>query len=450
MTGRSRTKPVRFDEALAHAIGVVSRNRAALGDSPVLIRDLYGRIRIALREEEIPEDRRKKIERLRPRLHTALGGFSPGEGSLFLFRSDVFDAASIFAADDLRPLGEAGPGVMLLDRHGDGTDWMRSPIEPATETRVPRVTLFGIKGGVGRSTALAVWAWTLAGRHGKRVLIVDLDLESPGVSHSLLGVADRPDAGVADYLVEDAVGQADDDLLRDMIGVSPLSRGLGGVIHVVPAGGGNDRDYLSKLSRAYLGFPREGKRLDFGGRVAEMVRRLEAATGAEIVLIDSRAGLHDIAAVTVTRLQATALLFAIDTHQTWSSYGVLFNHWRLYPELGRSVRQRLQMVAGMVPETLRPEYLARFRENAYELFANNLYDTEGEGTGAAEDELDGFNYGLTDDAAPHSPLPIYWRREFQDFDPVERPAAVPLDHMAAHYGEFMKQANRLVFDGGLE
>jgi MinD-like ATPase involved in chromosome partitioning or flagellar assembly len=43
------------------------------------------------------------------------------------------------------------------------------------------VTFYSFKGGVGRTTALAACAWQLA-RAGKRVAIIDLDLEAPGIA----------------------------------------------------------------------------------------------------------------------------------------------------------------------------------------------------------------------------------------------------------------------------
>jgi Mrp family chromosome partitioning ATPase len=56
---------------------------------------------------------------------------------------------------------------------------------------------FSIKGGVGRSTALAATAWRLA-QAGKRILVLDLDLESPGLSSSLLSPDRQPVYGITD------------------------------------------------------------------------------------------------------------------------------------------------------------------------------------------------------------------------------------------------------------
>ena len=42
-------------------------------------------------------------------------------------------------------------------------------------------TFYSFKGGVGRSLAVMNVAYTLAGR-GRHVLVVDMDLEAPGLS----------------------------------------------------------------------------------------------------------------------------------------------------------------------------------------------------------------------------------------------------------------------------
>src|ERR1035438_2215790 len=45
------------------------------------------------------------------------------------------------------------------------------------------ITFYSFKGGVGRSMALINTAGILAGRRGFRVLVLDLDLEAPGLSY---------------------------------------------------------------------------------------------------------------------------------------------------------------------------------------------------------------------------------------------------------------------------
>jgi len=231
---------IRFQEALEKAIQLAKQHYADLGGQPVLVRDLYARIRIALPiEAPIDETAQKKHEDLAVLFEQALGNFS--HQSVFLYRDELFDSDAIFNSPDKINISKT-PHIDLLDRQITGQDWLRQPI--ASQTSIQRVTVFGIKGGVGRSTALAVWAWYLA-QLGKRVLILDLDLESPGIGQTVLPESNAPDFGIIDWLVEEAVDQADESLLRELVGTSPLvSSGIGD-IRIVPASGTQEKDYIA-------------------------------------------------------------------------------------------------------------------------------------------------------------------------------------------------------------
>jgi Mrp family chromosome partitioning ATPase len=79
--------------------------------------------------------------------------------------------------------GERG-ALRFLENTVVGSDW--AAVEPPVDqAEIPRVALYGVKGGVGRSTAAALLARHLA-EQGETVLVVDLDLESPGVSSLLV------------------------------------------------------------------------------------------------------------------------------------------------------------------------------------------------------------------------------------------------------------------------
>ncbi|MEK8018059.1 MAG: P-loop NTPase [Candidatus Parabeggiatoa sp.] len=159
------------------------------------MRDLYGRIRIVL-PIEAPTDETTQHDDFAALFRQALGHFS--YQSVFLYRDELFDYDALFKSQDKITISKT-PHIDLLERQITGQDWLRQPI--ASQTGIQRVTLFGIKGGVGRSTALAVWAWYLA-QQGKRVLILDLDLESPGIGQTLLPESNAPDFGIIDWLVE--------------------------------------------------------------------------------------------------------------------------------------------------------------------------------------------------------------------------------------------------------
>jgi hypothetical protein len=287
---------------------------------------------------------------------------------------------------------------------------------------------------VGRSTALIIWAWWLA-RQGKQVLIFDLDPESPGVSSTLLPVEHLPDYGIVDWFVEDAVGQSE-IAERAMVAASPLTKDLPGEIRVVPAFGNKTDDYLPKLARCYL--EQTGTAVSsWSQRLLLMVERLETNERPDVVFLDSRAGLHDIAAVLVTRMCADAFLFAVDSAQTWTAYSLLFRHWKRHPQVS-AFRGRLQMVAGMVPETGREDYLRRFREQSWDLFREHIYDD------APAENPDAFSFDLGSEEAPHYPLPIFWNRALQEFDPSASGAGVDEQITLAALSGFMSEANNMV------
>jgi hypothetical protein len=426
-----------FEQALQLAVEKVQRLPPGVVDELTLVRDLRGRIRLLLsgNRTDYPADALIELDKLADELSKALGKYGfPAERTL-LFVDDLMQGAEIAASPDRLRLDTEEPlRLFLLDRQITGQDWLRDTL-PRTTTN-PRVTFFGIKGGVGRSTALVIWAWHLA-RQGKRVLIFDLDLESPGVSSTLLPSEYLPDFGIVDWFVEDGVGQAE-VVEREMVTPSPLSKGQAGDIRVVPAFGRKTGDYLPKLARCYMDAP-EGGVSSWSSRLERLVSRLEQTEAPDVAILDSRAGIHDIAAVAITRLDAQSLLFAVDSVQTWNAYGFLFHHWRQDPELASVVRERLQVVAAMVPETNREDYLKRFREHAWDVFREHLYEE------APPDSTDAFNFDLNDEEAPHYPWPFFWHRALQEFDPVD--SQTGLDEKVAEEAAslFVSRADRLAF-----
>ena len=79
------------------------------------------------------------------------------------------------------------------------------------------VTFYSFKGGVGRTMALANVAAILAGR-GRRVLMIDFDLEAPGLTllarKELAAMPDQNSAGLVE-LVHDFLSDPDGSPLSD-------------------------------------------------------------------------------------------------------------------------------------------------------------------------------------------------------------------------------------------
>jgi cellulose biosynthesis protein BcsQ len=440
----------KFNEALVRAALALQDERLPPQWPVGIVRDVYGKLRFAIDAwRPLPEGEETEGPRsaassddIYPAaalalLETAsltLRPYSTSSG--VLFRDDFSNPASLFEHPDWYqtivtvPAATAQDGsdvpsrevmVRLLDRQVIGQDWLRTR-RFDEQGHPPRVVFYGLKGGVGRSTALAMLAYRLA-RDGKRVLLIDFDLESPGLSGLLLPQDRVATYGLVDWFVEDAVGQGD-DVLRDMVSLSPLADQTEGSIRVAAAMGQGETAYLSKLARAYADTPSPKGPQTFADRMLRITQLLEAQERPDIVLIDSRAGLHDVAAVAISSLASVALLFATDAQQNWQGYRQLFNHWHQRPEVLRQVRERIVMVQALFPESDQADRASRFVQNAWDVFSELIYDELEPGDDASEEA---FSFDLRSEDGPHFPMRVRWNARFQEFDPLRGRSAGGVD-----------------------
>jgi hypothetical protein len=254
-------------------------------------------------------------------------------------------------------------------------------------------------------------------RSGKRVLLVDLDLESPGLSALLLPAVNLPEAGIVDWFIASALG-AEDQILDKLLALSPVSEALDGEIRVASAKGSNDRDYLAKLVRIYSEVPTKGGTGRLSDKIVKLIESLEAKEKPDFVLIDSRGGLHELAAVALGRLADIGLLFCQNSQQSWDGYKTLFDHWSSRPQVSRVIRERLKMVYALFPESRQADELSAFRERSWDLFRERLYDEV-----SPEDSsggLDLFSFDESDTDAPHTPLVVRWNPRLVEYDPRVR------------------------------
>lgn len=424
---------VRFDEAwrVTQLIGrdVVIRT----GQSVVVLRDLIGRVSLVV------DDRAQVLAAAErdvatSRVRTEAGRFAAA--TPVLQASEMFAAEGIFSDPNVIWSSQV-PNLGLLERGVVGGEWTHAAPAPPTG----RVALYGFKGGVGRSTATFMLARHLAAE-GRCVLVIDLDLESPGIGPLLEEQQRFPLHGVVDQLVEAAVGN---DQGLELVGRSTRVRGGGnGEVWLAPSGGmpRPGYDYLAKLNRAYVDIPAPaGGRTSFAQRLAAVVEQCEKqvtqlSRSPDVVLLDSRAGLHDIAAVVLTQLVDLSFLFAADNRQTWTGYSMLFSQWR-EAQVATVLRERLRMVSALTPANT-DEYLRSFRDHAQSCFSDHLYDD------AAAGDTDAFNPAPDDEDAPHSPLPIHFIGELVGLDSDSQSNWYDSELVAAAYRDFLDAATSLI------
>jgi MinD-like ATPase involved in chromosome partitioning or flagellar assembly len=349
-------------------------------------------------------------------------------------------------ADNSRLPMQIGDKVYhLIDRRIVGSNWLDVPSGLAEGP--PRIVFGSLKGGVGRSTALAVLSSDLA-RRNKNVLVLDLDLEAPGIGDLLLAEERMPLFGVADFLVENGIGGIPESRLDDFIGVSALTMSGGGTVKVVPAFGRlaqlSPENVLAKLSRALIeDINQTGDSTSVSVQISEMINRIVAHTPCDIVLIDSRAGLSEITAPSIVGLGAMVLLFGNSQIQTINGYRGLLAGLGLLAKrdraLGKDADWRLRLKAVHAKASLDEVKLAKHRDNLYELFAESLYDED-----RGISELSDISFDINDDQAPHSPLLVPFNQSFLDFDPVQTPGQLSQVFYETAFRPFLDGIDRLI------
>lgn len=405
-------------------------------------RDLNGRVRLILPERIKKSEQRMLWNSLASNLMERLGKHAYPQNTEILFEADREQALQGATSY----LVEGFANVWVVDRLATEANWAR--IAPESES-VPRVVFFSIKGGVGRSTALAATAWRLA-QEGKRVLVLDLDLESPGLSSALLPPERQPMYGITDWLIEDLVDNGD-VVFESMVATSSLSHD--GEIHVVPAHGADHGEYIAKLGRVWMPKLQEGGRREaWSSRLNRLLQNLEERIQPDVVLIDSRSGIDEISSACITELGANLiLLFALEGEQTWNGYRMLFEQW-LRAGVAQQIRDRLQVVGAIVPELDRVGYLAGLREHAYEVFVDTLYDAiapiktgEVDGRWWVGGFSEGWSFDEADEAAPHHPWAVNWHRSFAGLLSLQgRLAAIDVQEVGSVFGALIDGVSNAV------
>ena len=358
---------IRFDDSLPALIRVISEELGSDATSQgIALRDTTGRLAFLMRAH-VAKGRAKLISR---RLFDALGPYARKDR---VFASgDDFGVEEALSDPTAAIVMVNGIRTRLLDRRLVGADWLRSPSPPAPPP--PRYVFASLKGGVGRSTALAVAAADFASR-GRRVLVVDLDMEAPGLGAMLLDEGTVPEFGLIDALVENGLAPLDDKFLADLIGPSSLADRRGR-IDVMPAFGRRSLnfpgDVLSKIARAYAeNVSESGSVATILDQVRALVDRVANPRLYDAVLVDSRAGLHETAASAILGLGAEIFLFGLNEPQTFQGYAALFSHLKRFIDpIGTPPEwiERLTMVQGKaLPNS---DDFISFRERCEKLFSS--------------------------------------------------------------------------------
>jgi hypothetical protein len=436
-----------FDESLPAFVGVIAEQLGSGAlDQGLIVRDTSGRLRFLSSGESPSNEVRANIEE---RISVVLGAYARRDGSL-AFRDEP-GVQRLLKDPGAFPMRQDHFTFRLIDRRIIGSAWLDAPQEGAAGP--PRIVFASLKGGVGRSTALAIAASDLA-RRNQNILVVDLDLEAPGIGGMLLDGERLPRFGTVDYLVENGLGGVSDLDLPDFVGTSPLTTPGGGRVDVLPTLGRqaleDPSNTLPKLSRAMIeDIGSEGISVAVAVQIADMISRFTERDSYDVVLIDSRAGLSELAAPAILGLGANVLLFGTAQRQTIQGYAALFAGLKLLAErdrgAGRRAEWRLLFKAIYAKAGLDELVAARYRDNLYELFADNLYDADD----TQQDNPDTISFDIDDKDSPHFPLIIPFTQNLVDFDPVQAPGQLNAAFYEQAYRPFLDGIDSIIASSGV-
>ncbi|MEI8373241.1 MAG: hypothetical protein WCJ35_10465 [Planctomycetota bacterium] len=296
----------------------------------------------------------------------------------------------------------------------------------------PIVVFYSFKGGVGRSTALASFAIQRA-RVGERVVVIDFDLDAPGVGVLLAADPSGMIAswGVIDYLLERPYDSVD---LRDYYHACRQSAVTqSGEILVFPAGCLNG-DFLGKLARVDFELP-VGEKI---GSHVQLLREVRDELQPDWILLDTRTGLSESSGLLLGGLAHLHVLFGTSSEQSWQGLRVIIDRLGANRVLADKPQLECLLVQSLVPQDTKAakDAVAGFAERAQDEFSEHYYAADPE-----DAEEDNFWYirDIENEVAPHAPVAISYEPKLAHFDSIED-VADPL----ASLPEYRSLAERIV------
>lgn len=182
------------------------------------------------------------------------------------------------------------------------------------------ITFYAYKGGTGRTLALTKAARFLA-KAGKRVFVLDLDLEAPGLHFKLLDEEQRRDLcpGLVELAHEYKHAGTLSSLDHHYVRVKP-EPGAKGEILLMPAGRALSNDYWRKLTELdwqQMFGDKDGHGIPLFLRLRELI---QDACDPDYLLIDARTGVTEVGGAALTLLaDAVVCLFSNNEESKWGT-----------------------------------------------------------------------------------------------------------------------------------
>ncbi len=178
-------------------------------------------------------------------------------------------------------------------------------------------TFYSFRGGVGRSTALGLVAGILATEKKRRVVIVDFDLEAPGISillESDIEPINQENYGVLDYLYQRFLTPEENfpPIESCIYQVELKARGE---LFLVPVGE-YDENYIHRLAELDRGTLQAFYRRE-NNPVEQLIEDIKEQLNPDVILIDARPGFNDTSAIALLDLADLGIICFSPTDQSF-------------------------------------------------------------------------------------------------------------------------------------
>lgn len=174
------------------------------------------------------------------------------------------------------------------------------------------ITFYSYKGGVGRTLALSNIAKRLA-EFGKKVCILDFDLEAPGLQIKLENQIPKQgiQTGIVDYIYE----FSSNGILSNDISKYETHLKFPQNMHFIAAGNTQTNDYWMKLTQINwwkLFYSEQSEGIPF---FLDLKEKIRMKYEPDYLLIDSRTGITELSAITISLLADSVVFFAANNKE---------------------------------------------------------------------------------------------------------------------------------------
>lgn len=308
---------IHFDQILKIVQEKMNIFKSYSGCNFYILRDIFGRISVYLEGEQINDTISDFVKNV----------LNDSIGKEWIHNVEILQTGSnlLLKLNETCDLIEGTNNIYFGERHLTRLNWFSKEKgkfkQNNTESKV--VTFYSFKGGLGRTTSLVLTALQLV-RAGKKIVVVDFDLEAPGLSSILVPENKQySNYGVVDYLLESPIYNKDDNNLdideyvytiqnKELIGSA------GGKLYVVPAASINEDNsdsYLEKMGRIDFNTPSYSNE---NNPISRLLSQLNERYKPDFILLDSRTGIHEVGGLTLTQFTDISFLLFYGNQQNMS------------------------------------------------------------------------------------------------------------------------------------